>query len=302
MKTGELAPSAVEARVLPMLRALANPARFRIATLLAERKDCTAAQLAEALPLAQSSLFDHLALLREAGLVQASSDGPNRYYCLDPETVEFLAAYLSGLGQQARSWTGLVQEAQKEQHMEIREATREDAAAIAHIYNQGIEDRAATLETLLRTPEERAEWLSARGPRHPVLVAVDGAGARATRGSESADAQRPQAPAAGEGAVIGWGSLNQFNPRPVYDHVADFSVYVAREHRGRGIGDALLGALEKRARLLGYHKMVLAAFPTNAPGMRLYERHEFKTVGVYHEQGLLDGRWVDVILMEKLLK
>ena len=279
MKTGELAPTAVEARVLHLLRALANPARFRLVTLLAERKDCTAAQLAEALPLAQSSLFDHLTLLREAGIVQASSDGPNRYYCLDPSSVEFLAAYLSGLGQQARSWTGLVSEAQKEQHLDIREATREDAAAIAHIYNQGIEDRAATLETLLRTPEERAEWLSARGPRHPVLVAVDG-----------------------EGTVVGWGSLNQFNPRPVYDHVADFSVYVAREQRGRGIGDALLGALEKRARLLGYHKMVLAAFPTNAPGTRLYERHEFKTVGVYHEQGLLDGRWVDVIIMEKLLK
>ena len=278
MKTGELAPTAVEARVLQMLRALANPARFRIVALLAERKDCTAMQLAEALPLAQSSLFDHLAALREADIVQASSDGPNRYYCLDPATVEFLAAYLSGLGQQARSWTGLVREAQKEQQMQIRAATREDAAAIAHIYNQGIEDRAATLETLPRTPDERAEWLSARGPRHPVLVAVDS-----------------------EGTVVGWGSLNQFNPRPVYDHVADFSVYVAREQRGRGIGDALLSGLEKRARGLGYHKMVLAAFPTNAPGTRLYERHDFKTVGVYHEQGMLDGRWVDVIVMEKLL-
>lgn len=163
--------------------------------------------------------------------------------------------------------------------MEIREATREDAAAIAHIYNQGIEDRTATLETLLRTPEERAEWLSSRGPRHPVIVAVDGSG-----------------------TVVGWGSLNPFNPRPAYDHVADFSVYVAREHRGRGVGDVLLGALEERARGLGYHKMVLAAFLTNAPGMRLYERHEFHTVGIYHEQGLLDGRWVDVLLMEKLLK
>ena len=278
MKTGELAPTAVEARVLRMLRALANPARFRIIALLAERKDCTAAQLAEALPLAQSSLFDHLALLRETEIIQASSDGPNRCYCLDPATIEFLAAYLSGLGQQARSWTGLVSEAQKEQHMHIREATREDAVTIARIYNQGIEDRAATLETLLRTPEERAEWLASRGPRHPVLVAVDSAG-----------------------MVVGWGSLNQFNPRPAYDHVADFSVYVAREQRGQGIGDALLGALEKRARGLGYHKMVLAAFPTNAPGMRLYERHAFQTVGVYHEQGLLDGRWVDVIIMEKLL-
>lgn len=278
MKTGELAPTALEARILRIVRALANPARFRIVVLLAERKDYTAVQLAEALPLAQSSLFDHLALLREAGIIQASSDGPNRYYCLDPATIDFLAAYLSGLGQQARSWAGLVSATEKEHQLKIRDATREDAAAIAHIYNQGIEDRAATLETQLRASEERAEWLAARGPRHPVLVAVESAG-----------------------TVVGWSSLNPFNPRPVYDHVADISVYVAREQRGRGIGDALMSALEKRARLLGYHKMVLAAFPTNAPGMRLYERHDFQTVGVYHEQGLLDGRWVDVIVMEKIL-
>jgi phosphinothricin acetyltransferase len=84
--------------------------------------------------------------------------------------------------------------------------------------------------------------------------------------------------------------------------VADFSVYVAREQRGKGIGDALLSALEVRARALGYHKMVLAAFPSNAPGMRLYERHEFQTVGIYHEQGLIDDRWVDVIVMEKILQ
>ena len=104
-----------------------------------------------------------------------------------------------------------------------------------------------------------------------------------------------------QGTVVGWGSLNPFNPRPVYDHVVDFSLYVAREQRGRGIGDALLGALETRARALGYHKMVLAAFPTNAPGMRLYERHGFTTVGIYHEQGLIDGKWIDVIIMEQLL-
>ncbi|MBA3451252.1 MAG: N-acetyltransferase [Chloroflexia bacterium] len=162
--------------------------------------------------------------------------------------------------------------------MNIRNATLDDAAAIARIYNQGIEDRVATLETQSRTPEERAEWLAARGPRHPVLVAVNG-----------------------NGAVTGWGSLNAFNPRPAYDHVADFSVYVAREQRGRGIGDALLGALLMRARQIGYHKLVLAAFPTNAAGMRLYQNRGFTTVGVYHEQGQLDGEWVDVILMEKLL-
>ncbi|HEX8968842.1 MAG TPA: arsinothricin resistance N-acetyltransferase ArsN1 family A [Chloroflexota bacterium] len=162
--------------------------------------------------------------------------------------------------------------------MPIRDARRQDADALARIYNQGIEDRVATLETRLRTPDERAEWLTARGQRHPVLVSTDATG-----------------------AVIGWASLNPFNPRPAYDHVADLSVYVAREHRGRGIGDALLASLEERARALDYHKLVLAAFPTNTAGMRLYQRHGFSTVGIYHEQGWLDGRWVDVIVMEKLL-
>jgi phosphinothricin acetyltransferase len=162
--------------------------------------------------------------------------------------------------------------------MQIRDAIAGDAAAIARIYNEGIEDRVATLETQLRTPEERAQWLAARGQRHPVLIAVGQ-----------------------NGEVAGWGSLNSFNPRPAYDQVVDFSVYVARERRGQGVGDALLSALEERARAIGYHKMVLAAFPTNTAGMRLYERHGFRTVGVYREQGMLDGRWVDVIVMEKIL-
>ncbi|MFN8512493.1 MAG: arsinothricin resistance N-acetyltransferase ArsN1 family A [Thermomicrobiales bacterium] len=278
MRKLELVQTAAEARAVQMLRALANPARFRIVELLADQKDSTAAQLAEAVSLAQSSLFDHLTALREAGIVQASGEVQGRYYCLDPAALDFLSAYLGGLARRSRSWSGLVEATRKEGGMEIREATSADAAAIARIYNQGIEDRIATLETAIRSPEERAEWLAARSQRHPVLLAL-----------------------AGDWTIVGWGSLNPFNPRPAYDHVVDFSLYVAREQRGRGIGDALLGALTDRARALGYHKMVLAALPINAPGMRLYERHGFRTVGIYHEQGMLDGRWVDVIIMEKML-
>ncbi|MFT4038826.1 MAG: arsinothricin resistance N-acetyltransferase ArsN1 [Thermomicrobiales bacterium] len=267
-----------EQRATLLLRLLANPARLRIVTLLAERKECTAPQLAAAVGLAQSTMAEHLGALREAGLVQTSGGAQQRYSCLDPAVLEFLAAYLAGIAQQARAWEGLVVETRAAGGLDIRGATLDDAPAIARIYNQGIEDRVATLETALRSPEERAEWLAAREARHPVLVATDTAG-----------------------AVLGWASLNRFNPRPAYDHVGDFSVYVARESRGRGVGDALLGALVERARLLGYHKLVLAAFPTNAPGMRLYERHGFTTVGVYHEQGMLDGAWVDVVLMERVL-
>ena len=159
----------------------------------------------------------------------------------------------------------------------IRTATPVDVPDITRIYNEGIRDRLATLETGERTPEDRLAWLQARDERHPVLVAER------------------------EGIVNGWGSLNVFNPRPAYSHVADFSIYVGREARGTGIGQALLAALIECARELGYHKLVLAAFPQNAAGMRLYTRFGFREVGVYREQGLLDGAWVDVVIMERLL-
>jgi L-amino acid N-acyltransferase YncA len=159
----------------------------------------------------------------------------------------------------------------------LRRATPQDADAICTIYNQGIADRVATLDTALRTPAERRAWLAERESRHPVIVAdVDG-------------------------VVVGWASLNRFNPREAYDHVADFSVYVDRSWRGQGVGRRLLDRLIELARAIGYHKMVLAALDHNEAGVALYIAAGFTRVGVYREQGQLDGRWVDVLLMEKLL-
>lgn len=160
----------------------------------------------------------------------------------------------------------------------VRPATAADAEAICRIYNQGIEDRVATLETELRTPEERRQWLLTRSPRHPVIVAEDG-----------------------RGDLAGWGSLNVFNPREAYRFVADFSVYVDRDRRGQGVGSVLLARLIELAREQGFHKLVLSAFPTNKSGVALYEKFGFRTVGTYREQGLLDGHWVDTVVMEKLL-
>lgn len=92
-----------------------------------------------------------------------------------------------------------------------------------------------------------------------------------------------------------------FNARRCYDHVADFSVYVARDRRGHGLGRAMLSHLIGAARSLGFHKLVLSTFPFNTAGAALYERMGFGRVGVYREQGQLDGRWVDILIMEKLL-
>jgi L-amino acid N-acyltransferase YncA len=78
-------------------------------------------------------------------------------------------------------------------------------------------------------------------------------------------------------------------------------VYVERASRGKGAGTALLNRLVELAREIGFHKLVLAGFPHNAAGVALYRRLGFREVGVYREQGRLDGRWVDVLLMELLL-
>jgi GNAT superfamily N-acetyltransferase len=116
----------------------------------------------------------------------------------------------------------------------IRPARSDDAQAICDIYNEGIEDGDATLETRLRTSDEQRAWLESRSEGHPVVVA------------ERA------------GPVVGWGSLNRFNPRPAYDHVTEFSVYVARSSRGTGVGRSLLENNLSRAgpaeRPLGRHR------------------------------------------------
>jgi ArsR family transcriptional regulator, arsenate/arsenite/antimonite-responsive transcriptional repressor len=79
-----------EARAVRLFRALANPARYRIVELLAARNECIVGDLVDELPLAQSSVSEHLKVLKEAGVVHGTVDGPTRCYCLDPEALAFL--------------------------------------------------------------------------------------------------------------------------------------------------------------------------------------------------------------------
>ena len=204
----------------------------------------------------------------------------------------------------------------------LRLASEPDAEAICRVYNQGIEDRVATLETELRTPDERRQWLASRDARHPVIVAelveTPSAEPKPANGLStdpeparglSADPEpgraylRPPSVQAGltAPATIAWASLNVFSPREAYRFVADISVYVERGWRGRGVGQVMLQKLVELGRTHGYHKLVLSTFPGNAAGMALYSKSGFRTVGIYREQGQLDGKWVDTIVMEKLL-
>jgi phosphinothricin acetyltransferase len=190
-------------------------------------------------------------------------------------SVEFQAACPDTATCMARTFTYPV--AAPTAALVIRAARFADVPMIRAIRNQGILDRVATLDAEPHTEQETLLWFSHHGPRHPVLVA------------EIA------------GDIVGWVSLNTFNPRKAYQYVADLSVYIARQQRGKGIGAQLLQTITDLGRELDYHKIVLSAFPFNTAGIRLYERHGFTTVGIYKEMGQLDGHWVDTIIMEKLL-
>jgi phosphinothricin acetyltransferase len=158
----------------------------------------------------------------------------------------------------------------------IREATKDDATAIASIYNQGIEERGATFETELRAADDISTKI-ADSARFPVLVAEDGA------------------------AVLGWASLSAYRPRPCYGGIAEFSIYLDRTVRGRGLGRKLLTSLIEVARDRGYWKLVSRIFPFNAASRALCRACGFREVGVYEKHGCLDGQWMDVVIVERLI-
>jgi L-amino acid N-acyltransferase YncA len=157
-----------------------------------------------------------------------------------------------------------------------REATTADAAAIAAIYNEGIEDRVATFETRLRTPRDIRSWFSGR---HPLIVVTDAAG-----------------------RVLAFAATFPYRPRECYAGIAEVSVYVARQARGRGAGRVALQALVDAARNAGLWKLLSRIFPENQASRALVRSVGFREVGIYERHGRLDGRWRDVVIVEYVIR
>jgi phosphinothricin acetyltransferase len=156
-----------------------------------------------------------------------------------------------------------------------RGATADDSAAIAEIYNQGIDDRLATFETRARTAADVRGWFDGV---HPVVV-VEHAG-----------------------KVIAFASTSTYRPRECYAGIAEFSVYVAREHRRSGAGRMALEALVQAARQMGFWKLVSRVFVENTASRRLLAALGFREVGIYQKHAQLDGEWRDVVIVERLLR
>jgi ArsR family transcriptional regulator len=92
-------------QLAPRLKALAHPARLSIIEILAEHNECICGEIVDDLPLAQSTVSQHLKALKEVGLVQGTVDGPRTCYCLDPDAIagleDDLGAFFDGLSSTA---------------------------------------------------------------------------------------------------------------------------------------------------------------------------------------------------------
>ena len=162
--------------------------------------------------------------------------------------------------------------------MLVRPARIDDAEAIRAIYNLEVTTSTVTFDIVPRTLEEQQAWIADRSGAHAVLVAEDD-----------------------DGTLLGFGSLSPYRDRPAYSTSVEDSVYVHRDQQGRGIGKTLLAGLVDTATAHGFHTMLARIVGGHEASIALHAALGFSIVGTEREVGRKQKRWLDVVVMQKLL-
>jgi len=159
----------------------------------------------------------------------------------------------------------------------IRKAAESDIAGITEIYNEAVLTTTATFDTEPKSLAERGEWFRSHDARHPIWVAVL------------------------DGRVVGWISLSPWSDRAAYNDTGETSFYVKSEHRGKGIGNALLRSLIQEAQRLRYHTLIARIAGESDVSLHVHEKFGFVCAGIIKEVGLKFGRLLDVHILQKML-
>ena len=161
----------------------------------------------------------------------------------------------------------------------IRAAEPNDAEAIRAIYNREVEGSTVTFDMVERSLEEQLAWISEHSGGHPAIVAVDQKSAQ----------------------ILGFGSLTAYRPRPAYSITVEDSVYVRDDSRGLGLGKGILDELVRLAGLHGYHSIIARIVGDHEASIKLHAAAGFLQVGRETEVGRKHGRWLDVVLMQRMV-
>lgn len=153
----------------------------------------------------------------------------------------------------------------------IQPLTSDHWSAVRSIYLEGIETGNATFE---KSAPDWEQWNKTHLPAGR-FVAIAGR------------------------QVVGWAALSAVSSRCVYAGVAEVSVYVAKNAWGRGVGKALLKELVSASEAQNIWTLQAGIFPENVVSILLHKSGGFRIVGVRERLGCMDGRWRDVVLMER---
>jgi L-amino acid N-acyltransferase len=167
----------------------------------------------------------------------------------------------------------------------IRLAIADDAEPIMEIYNREVTGSTATFDLVARSLEDQRAWLAARSGAFSAIVAVIAGDGRDVLGGE----------------VVGFASLSPYKERAAYRTTVEDSVYVHRDHTGRGIGRLLLSGLVDIARHSGFHSVIARIEAGGVASRALHTSCGFDLVGVERQVGRKFGRWLDVAVMQIVL-
>ena len=160
----------------------------------------------------------------------------------------------------------------------LRPADRSDAEAIRAIYNVEVAGSTVTFDLVPRSIEDQVAWIEEHSGGHPAVVAVD----------ETGD-------------VVAFGSLSPYKERPAYFTTVEDSVYVSATHRGTGVGHQILTELLRLAEQFGYHSVIARIVGGHDASIAVHRRCGFEIVGTEREVGRKLGRWLDVVVMQRML-
>ncbi|MEM7326190.1 MAG: N-acetyltransferase family protein [Actinomycetota bacterium] len=161
--------------------------------------------------------------------------------------------------------------------MLIRPAVVADAEQICAIYNPEVLETTVTLDITPRTVEDQRDYIAQRSGGLVALVAEE------------------------DGDIVGFGGLSFYRDRAGYRTSVEDSVYVHRDHHGKGVGSAVLAGLIEVAKLHGFHAMFARVVGPQDASVALHERHGFTLVGIERQVARKFGRWHDVALLQLLL-
>ncbi|MBB4127380.1 phosphinothricin acetyltransferase [Xanthomonas translucens] len=153
------------------------------------------------------------------------------------------------------------------------------AGAILEIFNEAIVHSTALYDYRPRPPESMVGWFAAkRAGDFPVIGIEDAAG-----------------------TLLGFASYGTFRAWPAFKYSVEHSVYVHRDHRGKGLGRRLLLALIEAAQARGVHVLVGGIDASNSGSIALHEQLGFVHAGTVREAGFKFGRWLDLAFYQRIL-